>query len=147
MTWAWAARPDAGCCQLKSHLNRQLVCRPIHVRALVKSDCPHCGKPIARRLVLSRPAPGERKILPMHAIQVCPLCQGGLATNTHPLEKRLAPLISVPLTIALALLVSYPGPLTGGLIVASVIICLVAVAYLDSKTKTWQRYKPYAREP
>lgn len=113
----------------------------------MKSDCPHCGKPIARRLVLSRPAQGERKILPMHAIAVCPLCRGDLATNIHPLEKRLAFLISTPLIIAMALLISFPGSLTGGLMGAALIICLLASAYLHAKTKNWQRYKRYAPEP
>ena len=107
----------------------------------MKSDCPHCGKPIGRRLVWSRPAPGERRFLPLHAISVCPLCRGDLATNTHPLEKRLAFFMSGPLTVAMALLVSFPGPWTIALTGAALINCFVASGYLHAKTRNWPRYK------
>ena len=83
----------------------------------------------------------------MHAIAVCPLCRGDLATNIHPLEKRLDFLMSDPLLIALALLVSFPGLWTSALLGAALIVCFVASGYLHAKTRNWQRYKRYAQSP
>lgn len=82
----------------------------------------------------------------MHAVPVCPLCSGQLATNVHPLERRLAPVMSVPLVIALALFAPFPGAATGVLLLAALVNCVAAAGYLHARTRTWQRYKRYVSE-
>jgi hypothetical protein len=66
----------------------------------MRHDCPHCGESLKRRLVRSTPAPGQRKILPLRAIALCPLCKGLIDRNPHWTDKWFA-LLPVPLYLAL----------------------------------------------
>jgi hypothetical protein len=50
--------------------------------------------------VRSTPAPGQRKILPLRAIALCPLCKGLIDRNPHWTDKWFA-LLPVPLYLAL----------------------------------------------
>ena len=53
----------------------------------------------------------------------------------------------IPLAIALALFMPFPGAVTGALMGVAVLVCGVAAGYLHARTKNWQRYKQYAPEP
>lgn len=110
----------------------------------MKSDCPYCGTKLSRKLVLSVPAPGERKFLPNKAIQVCPVCRGKLATHTHWSEMLLGCVFGVPLVW---LMDSRSGLeprvflcLSAGLLIIGTVLGLV---FHFKYWRNAQRYKPY----
>jgi Na+/H+-translocating membrane pyrophosphatase len=72
---------------------------------------------------------------------------GDLATNFHPLERRITSRLGVLLIIAVALFTSFPGAVTGALFGGAVIVCVAGAVYLQVTTRNWQRYKRYASEP
>lgn len=69
----------------------------------MKHNCPYCGASLKLRLVLAKPLPGERKIFPHRAIQVCPTCSGQLASNIHWSELVAGVAIALSLLLFLRL--------------------------------------------
>jgi hypothetical protein len=115
----------------------------------MKSDCPHCGKPIRWwRYLWTRPAAGERKILPNRAVTVCPLCRGDIEQNTHPLEKHIHFFILIPPFLVMTLFIIVPGNTMVVVILGILFLVLsVAMGYFYVKTKNWQRFRRYEAEP
>ena len=108
----------------------------------MRYDCPHCGIPLNRRLTRAVPAPGERKFLPMKAIQVCPDCGGKIRQNQHPVERWLG-WLTLPLIAAYLLKDGMSSPkLTMLVLVGSWIICGLVAIYVERRyLRDWQRYQ------
>jgi len=107
----------------------------------MKIDCPYCQISLRKKLLRSKPAPGERRFLPNRAIPYCSNCGGELANNLHPMEKIQLVVILVPaLLIQLVLIYSGNIPLlvlTG----VSLVVAIVIVLYLHFKhMRNWQRF-------
>ncbi len=116
----------------------------------MKSDCPHCGKPIRWWHYLgARPAAGERKFLPNRAITTCPLCRSDIAANTHPLEERINSFVFLPFIIISSLFLAFPQLAVLWLSILGVLLLAMTVAlgYFYVKTKNWQRFRRYEGEP
>lgn len=110
----------------------------------MKHDCPYCGTQLARRLIRSVPAPGERKFLPNRAIPVCPVCHGKLAPQTHWSEGLLGCFLGLSF---LGLLDSRSSLKPGVFIVLNLaLLGITAIGALVFHFRYWrhvQRYKPY----
>lgn len=61
--------------------------------------CPHCRTSLRWRLVQTRPAPGERRLLPLHGMAACPDCGGRLYPNPDPMETRWAGYALIPVIL------------------------------------------------
>ncbi|QIL70644.1 hypothetical protein G7048_09910 [Diaphorobacter sp. HDW4B] len=108
----------------------------------MRQDCPHCGISLKRRLARAVPAPGERKFLPMKAIQVCPECGGKIQQNPHPVERKLGWLV-LPLIGAFLLKDGMSLPkLAMMVLIGCWIVYALAAIYVERRyLRDWQRYK------
>ncbi len=111
----------------------------------MKHNCPYCGAKLGWRLVLSKPLPGERKILPRQAVPVCPSCGGELASNTHWSEILFLGIIGLPVLLGSAVRTNLGKSafLYAGIFTLAVWIGVTIFFYLRY-WRHWQRYKPYA---
>jgi glutaredoxin len=102
--------------------------------------CPYCEKPMGRKLMIYKPFPGERRILPNQAMPVCPYCKKELETNFHPKEK-LMPLIGIgPAFILLAAHLKNNSLFIVGTVFLG--ISLIGLLYIEFKYfKKWPRFK------
>jgi hypothetical protein len=75
------------------------------------------------------------------------LCRADIATNLHPLEKRLSSLVGTPAIVAAALFTFFPGLITGGLLGMALLAGVIGAVYVHTRTRNWQRYKRYGPEP
>jgi hypothetical protein len=110
----------------------------------MKTDCPHCSKRIRWWNYLGgRPAPGERRLLPNRAITVCPFCRADIATNIHPLEKRLQLFVFTPLALGLAVVFGLPGLPALWIPALGVLLLILGAAgtYVHLRTRDWQRFR------
>jgi hypothetical protein len=92
-----------------------------------------------------RAAPGERRFLPNRAITGCPFCRGALATNVHPLEKRLQMLAFTPCAMGFFLVLSVTSLRTSMIVAVGGVLLVTSVAagLLQWKTRSWQRFRKY----
>ena len=108
----------------------------------MRHNCPHCEKNLQRRLVLSKPAPGQRKLLPGNAIAYCPHCKGLLAHNKPPAERFELWLVLLGAVIYVMHKVLPPSTL-----IVILILCAISLAAIGVRLKDWQRYKKYDPPP
>ena len=107
----------------------------------MRYDCPFCQQTLRKKLLRSKPAPGERRFLPNRAIPYCSNCGGELANNPHPLEKiQLIVLVIMVIFIQLVLINSGNISLlvlTGVVLVSAFIM----IVYIHFKyLRNWQRF-------
>ena len=108
----------------------------------MKHHCPHCNGSLKWRLVGSKPLPGECKVLPNQATQICPRCQGAIAQNTHWGETVAG--VVMCLSIVMCLVVKpHVSKIEAGWIVAGVLVLWVGMlVYLHHRYwQNWPRYK------
>ena len=107
----------------------------------MKLDCPHCGKSLKGRLLRTKPAPGERRFLPLRSIPYCSHCCGTLFLNIHPKEKMQVVWLALPV-IPFELFLKEPQKKLPLLLIAcSIAAMLAGLAYINFKyLRNWQRY-------
>lgn len=110
----------------------------------MKHDCPHCGVPLRMKLVLSKPLPGERQLLPNQAVPVCPHCGGSITSNHHWSEFVVGLVMSASL---LAVPVARGGlgpraPVLGAVVIGG--WCVMLLFFHLRYWRHWPRYKKAA---
>jgi hypothetical protein len=110
----------------------------------MKHNCPHCGAVLKFRLVTSVPLPGQRSVLPMQAVPVCPSCKGKLAQNSHWSEAVAGAVVVLPFLVFLNIGRELSAPLVVWLGSAVVVAWAMVFAYFHfAYWRNWQRYKAY----
>ena len=107
----------------------------------MKMDCPYCRVSLRKKLLRSKPAPGERRFLPNRAISYCSNCGGELAINPHPMEKVQFGVILIPVLL-LQLFFKYPSSIILLVLnVLSLVAAMTFLAYIHFKyMRNWQRF-------
>ena len=104
----------------------------------MRRNCPHCEKNLQRRLVLSQPVPGQRKLFPSKAIAYCPHYKGLLAHNKHPIEQ-----FELWLGLLAAVIYFTHQALPVSLVIGTSVLFAIGMAAIGAGLKDWQRYKKY----
>jgi uncharacterized membrane protein len=110
----------------------------------MKHHCPHCGVSLKLRLVTSVPLPGQRSVLPLLAVPVCPSCRGKLANNSHWSEAVAVAIVALP-ALVFSNIRHLLSPSSALWLGSAVLVAWVALfAYFHFRYwRTWERYKPY----
>lgn len=113
----------------------------------MKHNCPHCHGSLKWRLVGSKPLSGERKVLPNQGTQVCPMCQGAIAQNTHWGETVAGVVMCLSIVMCMAAK-PYLSTVEAGWIVAGVLVLWVGMlVYLHLRYwRNWPRYRKVNRD-
>jgi hypothetical protein len=94
-------------------------------------------------MLRQKPVSRKRKFLPLRAIGLCPLCDGAVQTNVHPLERQTA--LALELFIGIGFIVGFlyqTMAILIGLLLATVILLSVILLINHRYLKDWQRYAP-----
>jgi hypothetical protein len=96
---------------------------------------------LSKRLLRSKPAPGERRFLPNRAIPYCSHCGGELAINPHPMEKIQIVVVLIPVLL-IQLILKYPISITLMILTGvSSVAAIAALAYFHFQfMRNWQRF-------
>jgi hypothetical protein len=95
---------------------------------------------MGRKLMIYKPLPGERRILPDRAMPVCPYCAKELEINVHPKEKFIH---VIGFAVVLNLLASFFKSnfllILGGMALG---LSLIVLVFLHFKYfRNWPRFK------